>query len=1269
MNIRRHIALALACLLVCLSATAQINTSTITGTVEDPSKAVVANATVVAKDESTGVEYKTVTSGAGAFSIPSVNPGTYTITVSATGFKTTSSKGNVLRTGVPLEVSITLSVGATGETVEVSESATRVETNNSAVGDVIERRQIRDLPLNGRNPLNLITLQPGLVQRSSGANGSGTHINGSRDRAYNVTLDGIDINEPSVPNPQSNVFRLNTDNVQEFRIVTSGASADVGRNSGANISMASRAGTNEIHGVFFEYHRNPKTQANDYFNNLQGLPRAASRLHQFGVEAGGPIVKNKTFWFGSWQMQRLGFQQSIAKAFGGTPIVYTPQARAGIFRYVVGTVNGVTSNSPSLVDANGNLLPSVAQCGGAVTTNCVATYDVRARDLAAGGPGLDATMTAYFNSMPAPNNYTTGDGLNTAGFSWNPDSQVPEQRFSARVDHTFNERNSIFGRYTWAFSDTKEGDFLNGRPKVFPGFPPQGEVVRRPRNGVVSYRRVFSPVLVNELTAGFSRFLFDFPQATINPDFPNIPPFASTNITEPYLNAAGTARRLTTMQLIDNLSYQRGAHTWKTGVNIRLIQHNDVRSLVGSVQNAPVVSFSGSARVPNAAYAIPAMSTSDRDRLRNMINDLLGKPSSITQAYFSEGLGGYNPDGLYVRGIRFKQYNAYIQDDWKVRRNLTFNLGVRWEWNPPGTEAGGRLLGPDKAVDGSQGLVSYVKKERFWDRQNWNAFAPRIGFAWDPWSDGKTAIRASYGWAFDPISTFQMVPILGIIPGSSAQCTIALTDATATTTNINSSTANCTVPAGVTSRVSAGFPGTLAPPNVPPSFFATPAQQSRSSAPLAAAVDPNLKNPTVQSWNLNVQREFPHGFTFQLGYLGKHGTHLHRAYNLNQANLNHDDFYGSVARARANRVNCGNAYGTAGCGTPVGILATIFPQAGNELNSTTTAALLLANSAGGIANRIDSTFFTQMVTATGNPNFIRPNSQFSQIFYMDSNGGSVYHAMQAHLRKSGKNFSMGMGYTWAKSIDDLSVDPVGASSGGGLSTTSARAPSNVRDFSIDRGRSDFDRRHVFTANWLYELPFGKGQRWVNDGWLSQVVGGWTFTNIVIAQSGEAFSVLSGNFTASDIKQSRADIVGSKPLTGLYTVPGIVGYSAFDTATTLNATGFAIPAPGSYSNQARNSFTGPSFWNTDLGVSKKFDLTERWKLNFRAEFFNLLNHPNFDTPEGSSDGNRQAFATNALTRNNNFGRLCCTQVATQGSSAIVSTGEGSRVIQFAARLSF
>ncbi|MGH9794481.1 MAG: carboxypeptidase regulatory-like domain-containing protein, partial [Candidatus Acidiferrales bacterium] len=629
MRIRWVLLLVFGLLLAGATAFAQVSTSRIVGTVTDASGAVVPGAKVIATNEATGITYETTTTESGAYSFTALQVGNYSITVEATGFKKWIGTKNELNVGSPLVLNTALEVGEITSTVQVESSYERLKTSDAMISDVVDRRAIRDLPLNGRNPLNLITLQPGLIQRSTGGAGSGTHINGSRDRAFNITLDGIDANEPSVPNPQSNVFRLNTDNVQEYRIVTHNATAEFGRSSGANVALASRAGTNEIHGNLFEYFRNPVLNAKDFFVNLQNQDKPDFKIHQFGADVGGPVIKNKTFWFASWQSQRLGFTQPIQEIFGN-PTVYTATARMGIYRFVRGTVtlpDGTTrsSNSTALVDSQGNLLPGIATCGGSVTTNCVDQYNITTNTP---GFGLDPVMGTYIGDMPLPNNFSaSGDGLNTAAFLWNPPSSQPELRFLFRVDHQFDENNSVFGRYTWANADTKGGDFLNARPQVFPGYPPLGLVNRRPRNLALSYRRVFSPRLVNEFTAGYSRFLFDFLFGRANPDFPNIVPFVSGVISEPFLNQSGTARWLTTIQYIDNLSYTTGNHLFRGGINFRFVRHNDERSFVGAVNNAPNVTFA-STRIDATTFGLPATGTggingTDQTRLRNMMSDML----------------------------------------------------------------------------------------------------------------------------------------------------------------------------------------------------------------------------------------------------------------------------------------------------------------------------------------------------------------------------------------------------------------------------------------------------------------------------------------------------------------------------------------------------------------------------------------------------------------------------------------------------------------------
>jgi hypothetical protein len=1314
------LAVALLCAPVLL---AQVSTSTISGTVTDKTGAVIPGAKVTATDEGRGIKFETTTTQGGSYSFASMVVGSYTITVEAANFQKFVSKNNVLTVGSPLVVNAQLEVGAVTSVVEVSSTYERLNTSDATISDVVDRKAIRELPLNGRNPLALITLQPGLIQRSSGGAGSGTHVNGSRDRAFNVTLDGIDINEPSVPNPQNNVFRLTTDNVQEYRVVTHNATAEFGRNSGANIALASRSGTNEIHGNAYEYFRNPVLNANDWFNNLLRQSKPIYKVNQFGADVGGPIIKDKTHYFFSWQGQRVVITLPISRA-GGIRTIYTSQAKQGIFRYVVGTVNGFTRNDRSLVDSSGNLLPGIATCSVTVTTNCIASFNVGASDPLA--VGLDATMMAYIRAMPDPNDFANvGDGLNTGGFNWNPPSLQPEQRFLIRIDHQFNANNSIFGRYTWAFADTKEGDLLNSRPRAFPGFPPQGEVYRRPKNLALSYRRVFTPRLVNEFTAGFSRFTFTFPFGGVNPAFPNIPPFSLPNISEPFTVTFGTRRALTTIQYIDNVSYSFGKHMLRGGINFRFIQHNDKRSFVGAVDNAPVMSF-GSARVPvtgtsaaanpNNPYGVPLtgaasasnpfpINTTDQGFLRNMISEMLGLYSGISQSFFAFDLNSYTPSGLYLRGPRQQQYNAYLQDEWKIRRNLTLNLGVRWEWNRPVTEAQDLIFRPDRAIDGSAGLVTYIQANKAWDRSNANALGPRVGLAWDPFANGKWVVRAGYGIMFDTISTFQTVPILGLVPGSSASCSLSLTEqqpggsGTPFVTNA-ALTANCTMPANPTARVAAGAPQSLPQPAVTPSFFTSPAVQASNTAPIAGLFDPNLQVPTVHEWTLNIQRDLGRNMVLQVGYLGKRGTHLFRAYDREQLRLD-PAFISSFIIARDNLINCGTAYGTATCGnTNVGVLAQILP--GTTLNQTTSASRLRVNAAGSLAALIDSNgvsitgitapaacaapnfnSFCMMTNVAGLPaNYFRPNPQFRSIFYFDAGGDSYYHALQITLRKQLGNPSYGFSYTLGKSIDNMSVDPVAATSGGAVGNNS-RTPTDIYNFNVDRGRSDFDRRQIFNGYIVYELPFGRGQKWANGetGFLNQLISGWSVNSLMLIMTGEPFSILSGQLTNSNIRGSRVDLANSDviPGTGVFhnvgTIVGPVVFAPFNMPqTNISRVPFRIPAPGTNGNTARNMFTGPGFWVADISISKRFVITEQINLQFRAEMFNAFNHPNFDNPLTSTNGSTAAFAANTGTylspsANANFGRVCCTAVATPSTTNLITVGEAARVIQFALRLSW
>src|ERR1044071_9712897 len=315
-----------------LAAFAQTGTSNITGTVRDTNGAVVPGATVTAKNEATGVASTQTTTDAGLFAFSSLPVGKYTISVEKQGFKTLQKTGNILEVGTPLAVDLALEIGQVSETVTVTGGQEQLQNSNATIGNVVEQKAIMTLPLNGRNPLTLLLLEPGVVQRSFGGAGSGVHVNGSRDRAYNVTIDGIEANESSVPNPVSNLYRITPDNVQEFKVTTNNATAEEGRNSGASISVATRAGTSEFHGTGYFFLRNEALNSNEWYQNAQKNPKPLIRMQQFGYEMSGPIRKNKTFFFGSYGYNRVDFTQPIDQTFG-FPTVYTNEARHGTFRY------------------------------------------------------------------------------------------------------------------------------------------------------------------------------------------------------------------------------------------------------------------------------------------------------------------------------------------------------------------------------------------------------------------------------------------------------------------------------------------------------------------------------------------------------------------------------------------------------------------------------------------------------------------------------------------------------------------------------------------------------------------------------------------------------------------------------------------------------------------------------------------------------------------------------------------------------------------------
>jgi len=503
--------------------------------------------------------------------------------------------------------------------------------------------------------------------------------------------------------------------------------------------------------------------------------------------------------------------------------------------------------------------------------------------------------------------------------------------------------------------------------------------------------------------------------------------------------------------------------------------------------------------------------------------------------------------------------------------------------------------------------------------------------------------------AFDPINTFQVTSVASAVPGQVFRCTSSVVGAT---------TSGCATVPNV--RLSE-FPNQLAPPTAKPSSQLTPPMATQNTAVPVRIFDPNMKLPTVHMWNLTVQREMGRGYVASLGYVGRRGTRLYRSWDVNQ--IDSAPLVPSFLAMQRN-VGLGGgcrpdgtlANGTACAGASAvpwiqqGIITSAFA------NSTASVSDLspTQNAAGNMALRLEQNTLAAR---------LRRNQQFAQILLLDNGADSIYHGMHATLRKrfDAAGLLLTAGYTLSKSIDNLSTDPVAATTGGGLTATAARTPADGRNYRNERGRSDFDQRHVLNMSGIYELPFGKGKMLFKDAGkaVNMIVGGWSLNGIYTYQSGEPFTIRSGFLTANGTAQSRAALapgVTKLPQARLQEKAGVIGPVFF-----ADASQFAAPAPGEL-GLGRNIFQGPSYWNVDLGVSKGFQISERVRLTFRTEMFNALNHANFRNPRDASVGS-------PAINSNVFAQACCVSLSTASSSTTNQNGESWRVIQLALKLAF
>ena len=1177
-----------AFLVVCLASTGMVAqvTSRVTGLVQDKTGAVVPNATVTLTNEATNVSLVTKTTSAGTYTFDGIQPGTYRVTVEMSGFKKYVASGNVLDVGKPVKVDASLEVGTAGESVEVHDAGNRVETSTSGnFGNVIDEVSLTTLPIvgtRGRNVLNLIDIQPGV---NVGANtGGGVHINGARDRAFNYTLDGIDINETSAGGSDFSPLRTNPDSISEFQILTGNFTAEYGRNPGAEVLMVTRSGTNDLHGTAFYFYQTPGLTANTYGNKItrpDPLPRPQYVQHIGGGSLGGPIRKNKTFFFVNIQALRanVGRVQHAR--------TYTATARQGIFRYVQGGKNG-----PGVVDSNGNPNAGVT----------IASYNIGTNDPQA--IGLDPTVMKLINSMPLPNDFGYGgDGLNYAYYSWLPRERETQMDYTFKVDNTFNERNQLSVRWAHGHQNTI-ADTVNGGLPVFPGFQNVVDTYRRPRNLAVNWRWEPTNQTTNEFVIGFNKFGFDF--ANPDPNFAKEPPFVFNLVDNPLQNYVGNARFLTTLQLVDNFTWVRGAHTFKFGTNLRYQRHIDRRGSIGGIDASQAVDFSTSVNTVNsAAFNLPSsgINSTDLSNLRSAINDMLGRVGTVDQGYVAASDTAFAPPGTILHvDFRMPEYDFYGQDSWRIRPNLVVDLGLRWEIRLSPRETGNRyILHPDQPIVwGAKptDTINFVHGKLYQD--DWNNFGPSIGVAWDPWKDGRTSVRANYRIAYDRINTFSLSSgIFQGMPGLTYQ---------AFDTSFGQSGG----------RVSQGIPTAAPPAGVTPAALR---QLPAFGTGGITVVDPHWQSPYTNMWELGIQRDLGHNTIFEISYLGRHGVHLFGGYDANQVNILNNGFLDAFKIVQAG-----------GDSPLMDQLLAADPsvvkagQTGSQWVRSNFSTTLARNGVGDLAyslgRRLSADKVTPSIVAAGfSPFFFFQDPQFSGgMNVLETNDWSNYNALQTQIsRRFSSGISFQASYTWSHSLDSRSFDPAFSRVSRGAAQSASSSPFDLNNRRLNYASSDFDRRHVFQANWVAELPFGKKHRWATNlsPALDRLIGGWELSGIMTLESGRPFTVYSGAGTLSQVNNSPADCSACSPSMGNVHQEGAAGVGYQWYFTPEQRANFTQPAAGTIGNTGRNAFRIAPFFNMDLAVGKKIAITERQQLEIRMDMQNALNHNSWDFPNSAT----------------------------------------------------
>lgn len=1164
--------LTLVLLLIAVtSMSAQTFRGTILGNVTDASGAVLSGASVAARNIATGLQRNTQTTSDGTYSIPELPIGTYEVTVSQAGFQAWVTRVDV-SVASERRVDAQLKLGAVSERVEVSgTSLPQVETTTNTIGGTLVANDVKELPVNGRDYTKLIFLTPGIagspdqITDSPGSFGVFS-MNGARGRSNNFLLDGTDMNDGYRNDPAINeagVFGtpatiLPIDAVAELRVL-SNFEAEYGRNAGATVNIVTKSGTNTLHGTALEYFRNNALDARNYFNT-KGQPQAPFHNNQFGGSLGGPIVKNKTFFFFNYEGQRER----------------------------VGTVTLACVPDPAQVRA----------------------------DILANGPANPVTA-AMLKFWPAPNIPGTfgtpsapGSGEDV-GCPNGPNASLITPSYNnlssmiAKIDHSFNSNNILTGRYFFGDSTQSFPLALTASGGQLPGFntvtPTRVQLVS------LSYVHTFGTNKVNELRYGWNRFAEGFfPEdekfqpssiglcaassladcsglGAHNSGLPITlvsvtPSGASSFFAQPGATSGDPRQRVdTNIQAIENFSWKVGKHDLKIGFEYR-------RTSIEQFFNKY---FRG------------------RMKFSNLSSFLAGTPSP-------GGFGSLQYSGNSRRHTYENNFGAYVQDGFRVSPRVTLNYGLRWDYSGVVAEknnlfANFIVSNFDAATDTGTGTLQQVGSaglKRLY-QPDYKNFSPRAGIAWDVTGKGKTVVRAGFGVFFDAFSQdifLGHLPYPAFYAPGPAYGNFGLRPITGAALNPASATITPGVPLYGPSDCSV----------VECDIF---------------AVDPHIKTPYMENYNINIQQQLSNNVVLQVGYVGSQGHRLFRFYDINQP-------------------------------TPQAIFAADCPNTPvSQIGQPCTA-----DPGATIAD-----FGAPRVFGSGGVGAF-------YIFQQKSTGKSNYNSLQTSLRVSSwHGLTSNLNFVWSKSLD--------SSSDGEDFVVNAAQPQDSTNPQREYGPSNFNISKRFTWIVAYELPNMGGH-------MQRLKNGWGLDSTVTLQTGQPFTLnfnAEDDFSGSAEGYDRPDVVG--PIKYDYHHPGnFLDLSAFAMPCTVapgSSSGFAsdcLPGTRHFGNLGRNALVGPPYRQWDVALYKNTAITERVTMQFRVEFFNILNHPNFSSPL------LPAFIADPASNVNPFNSCGCgfrnagTREVGNGAYQLTATGDvgvgnpflgggGPRGIQLAAKFTF